>query len=534
MTTEPGAGPTLRSYARLVARRKWWVVAAVLVATAVSLAIGVTQPRQFSATAQVLVQSSTGPSSLASDPQQVTATEVQTMLELVTSASVVGQVRAVLGSAPPVQASEVGQTNIIDITAAAAAPDLAARVANTYARQFVTSQEQAATRNAASAVGELNHQIRAAGRQIKELHAGHGSAAEIRALVNQQAVLRAQLSQVQVGGAAATQALALVTPAQPPSAPSTPRPAQDTALGLAAGLVLGLAAAFLRDSLDDAVSTKEAAEQLAGAPVLALVPMVTSWRKRNRPLVVTLARPAAPATEAYRSLRTSLQFARQEHELRTILVTSPAASEGKTSTLANLGAVFAQAGYRVLMVSCDLRKPRLGQFFGIDEQAGLTTAILGEADVSDLIQPAPGTSSLWLLPSGPPPPNPAELLNGHRAQAIFAGLRDAFDLILIDSPPVLPVTDAVVLAKDADATLLVVAAGRTSSGDVRRAAEKLGQVNSRLVGVVLNEATRQGSGYYSSGYGYYGPAMRELRAVPGGPVGAVPAQASSGHRKPGG
>jgi Mrp family chromosome partitioning ATPase len=104
--------------------------------------------------------------------------------------------------------------------------------------------------------------------------------------------------------------------------------------------------------------------------------MVTSWRKRDRPLVVTLARPNSPAAEAYRSLRTSLQFARQEGEARTILVTSPAASEGKTPTLANLGAVFAHAGQNVLMISCDLRKPRLGQFFGIDERAGLTTAIL--------------------------------------------------------------------------------------------------------------------------------------------------------------
>jgi capsular exopolysaccharide synthesis family protein len=252
--------------------------------------------------------------------------------------------------------------------------------------------------------------------------------------------------------------------------------------------------------------------------MLAAVPMVTSWRKRDRPLVVSLARPSSPATEAFRSLRTSLQFARAEHELRTILVTSPAASEGKTSTLANLGAVFAQAGQNVLMVSCDLRKPRLGQFFGIDESAGLTTAILGEDSVENLICRAPGTESLWLLPSGPTPPNPAELLNGARSQQIFAALRDRFDLILIDSPPILPVTDAAVLAKDADATLLVVAAFRTKSGDLLRASEKLAQVNARVVGVVLNEATRQAPGYYSAygtRQGYYGiPLPQFAQAVP--------------------
>jgi capsular exopolysaccharide synthesis family protein len=521
MTTEPGAGPTLRSYTRLVLRRKWWVTGLALLGLAISLAISLTQARQYSATAQVLVQSATGPGSLSSAPQQVTPTEVQTMLQLVTSASVLNAVRQQLGSAPPVQASEVAQTNVINLTAIAARPQTAARVANTYAREFVTSQQTVALNNAQTAEKEIRGQIKSAAKQIKALRKAGTSPSEVTGLLNQEAVLRVQLSQVEVSGAAATQALALVTPAQPPTAPSSPKPAQDAALGLVAGLILGLAAAFLRDSLDDAVSSKEAAEQLTGTPVLAAVPLVSSWRKRDRPLVVTLARPASPATEAYRSLRTSLQFARQEHELHTILVTSPAAAEGKTSTLANLGAVFAQAGQRVLMVSCDLRKPRLGEFFGIDERRGLTTAILGEDTVQNLIQPAPGTEGLWVLPSGPPPPNPAELLNGARAQEIFAWLRGAFDLVLIDSPPVLPVTDAVVLSKDVDATLLVVAAFRTSSGDLARAREKLAQVDARLVGVVLNEATKVSAGYYGGSYGrqgYYGPAMRDLPAT------AVPAQ----------
>jgi polysaccharide biosynthesis transport protein len=507
MTTEPGAGPTLRSYARLVLRRKWWVTGLTLLGLAASLALPLTEAKQYSATAQILVQSATGPGSLSSTPQQVTPTEVQTMLQLVSSASVLAAVRQQLGSAPPVAASEVAQTNVINITAVADSPATAARVANAYARQFVSTQQNVAFKSATSAETDLKSQIDQSAAEVKKLRKSAGSASEVTAMVNQEAVLRVQLSQIELSGAAATQALVLVTPAQPPTAPSSPRPLEDALLGLVAGLFLGLAAAFVRDSLDDAISSKEDAERLTAVPVLAAVPMVSSWRKRDRPLVVTLARPTSPAAEAYRSLRTSLQFARQEHELRTILVTSPAAAEGKTSTLANLGAVFAQAGQQVLMVSCDLRKPRLGQFFGIDERAGLTTAILGEQPVENLIQPAPGTDSLWLLPSGPTPPNPAELLNGARAQEIFARLRDTFDLVLIDSPPILPVTDAVVLSKDVDATLLVVAAYKTRSGDVQRAAERLAQVDARVVGVVLNQATRQGSGYYGtygSRHGYYG------------------------------
>ena len=169
----------------------------------------------------------------------------------------------------------------------------------------------------------------------------------------------------------------LVTPAQTPVSPSSPKPVQDALLGLAAGLALGLGAAFLRDSFDDRLTSKEATEHAGGAPVLAMTPLVTSWR-RQKPLVVSVTEPTSPAAESYRSLRTSLQFARQERQLRSLVVTSPGVGEGKTATLANLGVVFAQAGERVVLVSCDLRRPRIGEFFGLDEQVGLTSVLLGQ------------------------------------------------------------------------------------------------------------------------------------------------------------
>ena len=264
-----------------------------------------------------------------------------------------------LGSAPGVAAAEVAQTNVIAVTAIAADPAEAALIANTYARAFVTYQQTVALNGLTAAEAQLRSQIRSLGKQISTLHG-----APQAALVNQQVVLKEQLAQMQVNASAGSGGVALVTPAVAPTSPSAPKPVQNGLLGLAAGLVLGLAAAFLRDNLDDAVATKDAAEQLTGTPVLAMVPMVTSWRRRDKPVVIALAKPTAPAAEAYRSLRTSLQFAQLERELRTILITSPAAAEGKTSTLANLGAVFAQTGQRVVLVSCDLRRPRLGKFFG--------------------------------------------------------------------------------------------------------------------------------------------------------------------------
>jgi capsular exopolysaccharide synthesis family protein len=354
-----------------------------------------------------------------------------------------------------------------------------------------------------------------------EAHSGHAS--DVTALLNQEAVLRQQLSQLEVNGAVApggisTGGLELVTPAQAPTAPSSPKPAQDVLIGGLAGLVLGLGIAFLRNNLDDAVTSKEAVEQAADAAVLGLVPMVTSWKNRKKPMVVSNVRPTSPAAESYRSLRTSLQFARQERDLRSILVTSPASNEGKTTTLANLGAVFAQAGERVVLVSGDLRRPRLGQFFGLDEAAGLTSVLHMEHSLSEVLRPVDGFERLSVLPAGSVPPNPAELLSGPGMEEIFNALRDDFDLILIDSPPVLPVTDAMVLSSYADGTLLVVAADQTRRAELERAAEKFSQASIPVVGIVLNEVTKT-SGYggrYGAGYGYgYGSYTADAPASDG-------------------
>ena len=536
MTAETGSDLTLRSYVQTVFKRKWWVISVALAGLMVGLVISISQPRQYAATAQVLVQATSQATALGTTEQPVTSTDVQTMQELVTSSPVMSAVRHQLGSAPPVTASEVAQTNVIDITAIAGSPAGAARIANAYASAFVSEQRTVALSSLAAAEAQLRGQISAITEQIKQLGTRTGAASQVAALANQQAVLSEQLTQMQVSGTDVSGGVALVTPAQAPAAPSSPKPSEDGALGLLAGLILGLAAAFVRESVDDAVSSTETAEEFGGATVLAAVPLVNSWKKRDKPLVVSLARPMSPAAEAYRSLRTSLQFARQERDLRTILVTSPAAAEGKTATLSNLGAMFAQTGQRVVLVSCDLRKPRLGEFFGVGEQQGLTTAILGEQAVEDLVLPLPGDDNLWMLASGPLPPNPAELLNGTRIQEVFSALRRLFDLVLIDTPPVLPVTDAVVLASRADATLLVVAAGRTRRGDLRRAADKLAQVNASVVGLVLNETSRQGGGYgYRYGYGTYLPDL-PLAATPA-PVtpelnGSAPAagRREGGHR----
>jgi len=502
--TQSGTEPSFRAYLHILRRRKWWVGLAAALGLAASLAFSLTAHKQYSATAQLLVQPSINASGVGvTQPQPVTQTDVETELQLVTSAPVQQAVRARLGSAPAVSASEVGQTNVMAITATNHVPSQAALVANAYATAFVQYQQSVAERNLTTAEAQLRSQINSLTQQLKPF--GHNTtSAEASALLNQQAVLKEQLAQMQVSGAVDTGAVVLVTPAQPPTSPSSPKPVQDALLGLAAGLAVGLGAAFLRDSLDDKLATKEAVEHAGGAPVLAMTPVVLSWR-REQPLVVVAAEPTSPAAESYRSLRTSLQFVRQEGKIRSMLVTSPGAAEGKTATLANLGVVFAQAGERVVLVSCDLRRPRIGSFFELDEEDGLTSVLLGERTLEQVLLPVPGHDRLSLLPAGPVPPNPAELLNGARAREIFADLRKRFDLVLIDSPPVLPVTDAAILSRYTDATLMLAAAGQTRRGDLHRAVEKLDQVGTKILGIVLNKVSRQTGrqyGYYGYSYGY--------------------------------
>ena len=504
MMSQPSTARTLRSYLPILRQYKWWVSVFTLLGLALSIAWSLTQTPQFTATAQVLIQTVGSPSQLAA-PQPVTQTEVLTELQLVTSAPVASSVRRTLGSTPAVSTAEVGQTNVINISATASSPARAALIANTYARAFSSYRQKIALRNLTEAEAQIRSQLSTIAHQFHAMRGQATMSSNAAALLNQEAVLKEQLAQIEVNGVSSTDAVILVTPAQAPRSPSAPKPAIDAALGLAAGLVIGVGAAFLRQTFDDTVMSKEAAEEAGQVPVLAIVPWIPAWKKRKQTFVVSLANPTSPATECYRSLRTSIQFLRQDRNLKVLLVTSPGIAEGKTSTTSNLGVVFSQAGERVVLVSCDLRRPRIGGFFGIDEHQGLTSVLLGEASLRDVLRRAEGQDNLWLLPAGPVPAHPAELLSGSQFNTVLHSLRQNFDLVLIDSPPILPVTDGVLLSSKADATLLIAAGGQTRHYDLHRAAEKLAQANVSVIGTVLNVATKQGgrSNAYGHEYGYY-------------------------------
>ncbi|HEX3960671.1 MAG TPA: polysaccharide biosynthesis tyrosine autokinase [Trebonia sp.] len=498
-----GAEPTLISYLQVIRRRRWWVIALGAIGLALSLSAALTGQKQYAATAQLLVAQPGAISSvLGYNQAPVTTTDVQTELQLITSAQVQAQVRTTLGDVPSVSAAEVGQTNVIAVTAVSPAPARAALVANTYARAFVAARTAATSSNLAAAATELTGQINAITAEIKQLPSK--ATAQLSALTSQEAVLKGQLAQLQVAGSVANTGLEFVAPAQAPTSPSSPKPVQDALIGLIAGLVLGLGGAFLRDNLDDSLTSGEAVERETGAPVLATVPLVSSWRRNAVADMVANSEPTSIAAEAYRSLRTSLQFARQDRELRSFLVTSPSAGDGKTATVVNLGAVFAHTGEKVVMVMCDLRRPQLAAVPpGAADYAELSAVLAGHRSLEEALVPVAGTEGLWSLSTRTVTANPTELLNSRRMRDVLSQLSERFDVVLIDSPPILPVADAMILTSHADAVLLVVASGQTRRADLRRASEKLAKGSAPVVGVVLNKAAT-GDDYRGRGYGGYG------------------------------
>jgi capsular exopolysaccharide synthesis family protein len=321
----------------------------------------------------------------------------------------------------------------------------------------------------------------------------------------QQASYKLQLDQLQLAASLKTGGSSVVTTAQPPSTPFKPTPVRTGVKGLIVGIVFGVAMAALLEFLDDSIKTKDEVEKVApDLPVMALVPPVPSWKDRSKPVVVSLTEPKSTLAEAYRTLRTSIQFMSLDRPMKTVQVTSPIAREGKTTTAANLGVALARSGQRVVIVDCDLRKPRLHEFFDLANEQGFTSVLLGDSPLSGALQAVAEVPNLLVLSSGPQPPNPSELLSGRRTVEVLVALQAGADVVIIDSPPLLPVTDSVILSGRVDATVVVATAGTTTRRQLHRALELLQQVDAPVVGTVLNRAAADGSyGYYNQyGYGY--------------------------------
>jgi capsular exopolysaccharide synthesis family protein len=302
--------------------------------------------------------------------------------------------------------------------------------------------------------------------------------------------------------------LSVIHPATVPSSPITPNKVLNIGLGLVVGLLIGVGVAVLREVLDNTVKGPSDFEEM-GAPVLALVPFD---KRTPRSPIAFRSDPHSSRSEAYRQLRTNLQFVDVDNPPRIIAVTSAVPGEGKTTTAINLAAALAEAGARVCLVEADLRRPSIAKALGLVGDVGFTTVVIGKAPVETVLQNA--GRNLAVLTSGPIPPNPSELLISQHARHVIAELSRNVDFTIIDTPPLLPVTDGAEVATMADATLLVHRASKTTRDQAARSIQALDKVNRHPVGVILNMITRS-AGKYSYEYAYYYQAYRPDRGGDG-------------------
>lgn len=291
--------------------------------------------------------------------------------------------------------------------------------------------------------------------------------------------------------------LTRVKDAEAAAHPSSPNLALNLALGALIGLAAGVGAAILRTSLDTRVRTPRDAEQITGAPGIGAIAFDT--KAKERPLIVH-ADPLSPRAESFRALRTNLQFLDMGGRA-SFVVTSSISSEGKTSTTINLAIALADAGKRVALLDTDLRKPKVAEYLGIEGGAGLTDLLIGRTTVDEVMLPW-GGRSLYVLPAGKVPPNPSELLGSARMGSLLDALERDFDVVLCDAPPLLPVTDAAILARATSGALMVVSVAKTTRHQLTGATEALQTVGAKLAGFVMSMVPTRGPDSYYSAYGY--------------------------------
>lgn len=291
--------------------------------------------------------------------------------------------------------------------------------------------------------------------------------------------------------------LTRVRDAEAAARPSSPNVGINLALGLLIGLGVGIGAAVLRTSLDNRVRTPRDAEQITGAPGIGAI--AYDAKAKERPLIVH-ADPLSTRAESFRALRTNLQFLDMGGR-SSFVVTSSIPSEGKSSTTVNLAIALADAGKRVALLDTDLRKSKVAEYLGIEGGAGLTDVLIGRAHLNDVMLPW-GGRSLYVLPAGKIPPNPSELLGSRQMGELLEHLEKHFDVVLCDAPPLLPVTDAAILARVTSGALMIVCAGRATKHQLTGATDALNAVGAKLAGFVMSMVPTRGPDSYYAAYGY--------------------------------
>ncbi|MEV4746004.1 polysaccharide biosynthesis tyrosine autokinase [Streptosporangium sp. NPDC049248] len=448
-------------YVRL-ARRNWlFLLLSMILAVGAALAITANTPPKYVATISMLVSGYDKEGSLSTAYQagMLSAQRVHSYASLLSSRRVVGQI---------VKGEDIGRLQQ-NITAEAVPGTV-------FLRATVTDADPARASQLANALGD----------RFAEL-----------------------IDQIErpTPRSRPTVKITIVDQADVPEEPVSPRPLANLAVAVLTALLATMTAIILRDRLDTTIKTSQALQEASGNSTLGVIGYERD--ARHYPLILR-DRGRSTRSEAFRALRTNLQFIGVDRQPKSLVVTSCLPGEGKSSTSANLAITLAQAGWRVVLVDGDLRRPSIPRYLGIEGAIGLTDVLIDRARLDEVIQ-VWGEAGLSVLPSGQIPPNPSELLGSGGMREVLAQLTAAYDMVIIDAPPLLPITDAAAIAALCDGALLVARYGKTRREHMARASELLSSINVRVVGTVLNFVPSGNDAYHGYGYEYQAEVKKPVK-----------------------
>lgn len=524
-----------------VLRRRWPLIAGVSVLFAL-LGFGwsVRQPAQYSASAEVLIDFDL--SAQVTDPATQSRSvadrerRLENELRFATSNEVTEAARAALGRPADASVRAGADADTLTFTATASSALGAAQEANTYTEIYVQVR---AGRNAGKftdAIDALEPVIEELRAQLAALPAGSDAAIEAERAGLQEQIQLYEARRTAYGflaDANQDNSATIIQRATAPSSPVAPQPVRSAVLALTLGLLAATGVAFLLEFLDDRIRTKDELDAVTGAAALALIPK----SQDTAPVSPALLPDDTPLAEAFRSLRTSVRFAALRHPLRSLQVTSSNPNEGKTTVACHLAVAMARLGTPTVLVDGDLRNPSVHHRFNLGyNDLGLAAVLMGHVTLEQALWTIDGLPNLRVLPSGPSPANPGDFLwpagtsgGGVAVPQVVEALVEAGYTVIVDSPPVLPVADAITLSRAVEGTIFVADANNTGARSVTRAFELLAQADARLVGTVLNRAAEAAHAYTYA----YGQRLRatEPAAAATGP--AVLHVRSAGGHQPG-
>ena len=509
----------LREYLDVIKARRVTILVVFFAVLAITLALSYRQSPQYVSNARLLV---TG---IPHDSSGITPVpDLGTEAEVVRSIEVAMLVRKELDLTPTKTGAEellsgisvtpLTDTQVLSISYTASDPQFAADAANSFTKQYVIYKKRGAK---AALEPEFEKLIEEKKEAVKELEQvrddldaaqaeGDLDTASLLEQEQTELIVDIQTLEQRITSTDPSRGIAqgggsILEPATPASAPSSPNHRANGTLGAVLGLVLALGAGFAKDRLDSRFRSRADVERTLATPVLATVPRFKVPGKNHHSKTIVAADPRSSATESYRTLRTNLQFLSVQRGVASVVITSPSSNDGKTVTTANLGAALGQAGQRVVLVSADLRRPALESYFGLNSHdPGLSDWLVGRVTTLGTLIKKTDINNVSVLPSGPIPQNPAELLTSPRLITLIDTLGKHFDVVLFDVVPCLALADAAIIASRADAAILVIDASSTHRTAAIHAKEELERVGGQLLGSVLNLYDSKASPYYYYNY----------------------------------